>query len=225
MRRVDFFFDPISPYSWLAWTQFPGLKSRTGTSINFVPVLFAGLLNAHGQKGPAEIPSKRIYTFKDAMRWAVKYGKALEGPPAHPFNPLKSLRFSAALEDDHDREEFSGAVLDAAWGRGLDITKDVTLLDLARRCGLDGDHYLKLTAEEPIKERLKRNTAMAIERGVFGVPTFAAGSELFWGNDRLPLLEDHLTGKLELDPAKLEAMLGRPRAADRPSPPTQGTNA
>lgn len=215
MRHIDFYFDPISPYSWLAWTQLPELTERTGARVRFIPVLFAGLLNAHGTKGPAETPAKRAYTMKDAMRWAMKYGKPFEGPPAHPFNPLKALRMCVAIEDDHDRELFAGNVLDAVWARGLDVTKDSILGDLARRAGLDGERILARASTPEVKERLRRHTDEAIARGVFGVPTFIVDGELFWGNDRVPLVIDYLEGRLSLDRDKIARVLDRPRAADR----------
>jgi 2-hydroxychromene-2-carboxylate isomerase len=90
-----FYFDFISPYAFLAWTQLPALAKRCRTTLEPVPVLFAGLLDAHGQKGPAEIPAKRRYLFKDIARKARRLGfPSISAPPAHPFNPLLSLRIS-----------------------------------------------------------------------------------------------------------------------------------
>ena len=91
-KPVYFYFDPISPYAWLAWHRCQPLIGENRLIPR--PVLFAGLLGAHGTKGPAEIPAKRHYTFLDVQRWACVYGLTLRGPPAHPFNPLAPLRLS-----------------------------------------------------------------------------------------------------------------------------------
>ncbi|MEZ4750282.1 MAG: DsbA family protein [Bdellovibrionota bacterium] len=89
-KSVVFYFDPISPYSWLASNQIPEIEARLPIQFDYVPVLFAGLLNAHGQKGPAEIAAKRRYTMTDAMRWASKLGLSFEGPPAHQHQSAQS---------------------------------------------------------------------------------------------------------------------------------------
>ena len=104
-----FYFDFISPYAFLAWTQIRGIAARCEREVEPVPVLFAGLLNAHDQKGPAEIPAKRRYLFKDIARKAHRLGVAsVAPPPAHPFNPLLPLRI-ASLPRQHSRVHARGA--------------------------------------------------------------------------------------------------------------------
>ena len=127
---VAFYFDPISPYAWLAGLQV-GRLDEAGIALDFRPVLFAGLLAAHGTKGPAEIPAKRAYTFRDVMRQAQSLGAQAEGPPAHPFNPLRALRMCIALDDGPARRRFGLALMDAAWGRGLDLAAPEQLVRIA----------------------------------------------------------------------------------------------
>ncbi|MCB0405242.1 MAG: 2-hydroxychromene-2-carboxylate isomerase [Bdellovibrionales bacterium] len=215
-KAVVFYFDPISPYSWLAANQIPEIEAHLPIQFDFVPVLFAGLLNAHGQKGPAEIAAKRRYTITDAMRWAAKLGIRFEGPPAHPFNPLKALRLCTAVEATTARRRLAEEILNACWRDGLDITDEDVLIGLASKVELAGQTLLNESNSEPIKKALRDRTDLAIEQGVFGVPTFWVDSQIFWGNDRLPFLIEHLQGRLRVDHERLNSVLNRPRAADRP---------
>jgi len=116
---IQFYFDPISPYAWLASSQIARIESVTGQQVEFVPILFAGLLKAHGHKGPAEIPAKRDYTFKDVLRRASAYGLTVEGPPSHPFNPLLALRACVAVDDLEMRKRFAIELMRLGYYRSL----------------------------------------------------------------------------------------------------------
>src|SRR5687768_100271 len=117
---ITFYFDFISPYAFIAWKALPAIAARHGRSIVPVPILFAALLNTHGQKGPAEIPAKRAYTFKDAYRKAARAGlTGVVPPPAHPFNPLLALRAASLPMADDARARLVDALYDAVWaGKG-----------------------------------------------------------------------------------------------------------
>jgi 2-hydroxychromene-2-carboxylate isomerase len=215
MRQVDFYFDFVSPYAWLAAHQIGEVRDCTAATFRFVPVLFAGLLNHHSNLGPAEIPAKRRYVFQDAQRWAVCLGLEFKAPPAHPFNPLKPLRVTTAVDNDALREALAVKLLDAAWSEGKDITLDAVAHDAANGVGLDGKALLQKAQSEDVKQKLRLQTERAIGAGVFGVPSFVVDGEIFWGTDRLHFLKAYLQGKLATDKAALEAILARPRAADR----------
>ncbi|MRG97142.1 2-hydroxychromene-2-carboxylate isomerase [Polyangium spumosum] len=215
MRVVRFYFDVISPYVWLAWTQVPAIEARTGARFELEPVLFAGLLGAHGNKGPAEIAPKRVHMLHDVARWAMTLKRPYAGPPAHPFNPLKAQRMCAALEDAGERRRLAGALIVGTWEKGLDLMDDAVLRAIADDAGLDGAALLAATTEPAVKERLRANTERALAEGVFGVPSFLVDAELFWGSDRLVFVEAYLEGRLPVDKAEIEARLARPRAADR----------
>jgi 2-hydroxychromene-2-carboxylate isomerase len=215
MKVVEFYFDFVSPYAWLAAHQLGAVRDSTGVKFRFVPVLFAGLLDHHANIGPAEIPAKRRYTFVDAQRWAAHLGLEFKSPPAHPFNPLKPLRVTSAIDDDAKRELLSRRLLDAAWSDGQDITADAVIEQIADHMRLDGKTLLASAQTERIKQRLRQQTDAAVAAGAFGVPTFVVDGEVFWGNDRLPFLQAYLQGKLTTDKTKMEEILSRPRAADR----------
>jgi len=110
--------------------------------VSFVPVLFAALLDHHSNMGPAEIPAKRRYTILDTQRWAIHLGLTFKSPPAHPFNPLKALRVTSALDNDGLRESLAVRLLDAAWSDGRDITSDTVICEIADSIGLNGQELL-----------------------------------------------------------------------------------
>jgi 2-hydroxychromene-2-carboxylate isomerase len=215
MNYVDVYFDFVSPYPWLASHQLDELRECTAAKFCFVPVLFAALLDHHSNMGPAEIPAKRRYTIQDTQRWAVHLGLKFKSPPAHPFSPLKPLRVTLAIDNNDLREKLAVGLLDAAWSEGRDITSDSVIGEIADGIGLNGQELLAKAHTNEIKEKLRHQTERSIQVGVFGVPSFVVDGEIFWGNDRLPLLNAYLQGRLPADKAKVEEILSRPRASDR----------
>jgi len=177
---IRFYFDFISPYAYLAWTQCPTL----GVPIEPVPVLFAGLLDAHGTKGPAEVPARRANLIRDVARKAQRLGVPIEVPFAHPFNPLLALRVASL--PGIDQLQVVDTLYRAAWAERRDIT------DPAVVSALVGEALVARAAEA--KPLLRAQTDAAIARGVFGVPTLAIDDELFWGTDALPDLVRYLEG-------------------------------
>jgi 2-hydroxychromene-2-carboxylate isomerase len=220
---VTFYFDPVSPYVWLSAGEAVAQIEAAGAQVVMQPVLFAGLLNAHGQKGPAEIAAKRAYTFRDVMRQAARQGLRFAGPPGHPFNPLLALRMCVALTGEAERRRFALALLSACWERGEDISDATTLVRLARNCGLDGDALAAAARQPAIKQGLAAATDQAIQAGVFGVPTFRYGDELFWGGDRVDALLWRMQGH-GIDEQVLAQFLARAPLAQR-VPSSAGTQA
>jgi 2-hydroxychromene-2-carboxylate isomerase len=210
---VTYYFDPISPYVWLSAGSIARIEVA-GAQVMLQPVLFAGLLNAHGQKGPAEIPAKRAYTFRDVMRQAAQLGLPFAGPPGHPFNPLKALRMCVALDEQAPRRRFALALLAACWERGEDISDAATLVRIARECDLDGAALVEAAQQPAVKAQLALDTERAIADGVFGVPTFRLGDELFWGGDRVDALLWRMKGN-RIDEGLLAEFLGRAPLAQR----------
>ncbi|HEY1873815.1 MAG TPA: 2-hydroxychromene-2-carboxylate isomerase [Steroidobacteraceae bacterium] len=183
--RVAWVFDVISPFAYLA---FPRLEEfPDGVELEVLPVLLAALLDHFGQRGPAEIPSKRRFTYRFVLWRARRLGLPMRMPPAHPFNPLAALRLIIAAGSN---SRAAGAVLRAVFGEGRDVNDPAVIAELAAQLGVADPHAA--VTDPAVKQRLRDNTAWACSRGVFGVPTLVIGEELFWGHDAIDMALDYL---------------------------------
>lgn len=208
---IRFYFDYVSPNAYLAWTQLPGVADRHGFAIEPVPVLFAGLLEAYGQLGPAEVPAKLRWMFKNNLRKATLLGVAINPPAFHPFNPLLALRVSSLPLESPERWSLIGSLFRAVWVRGLHVSDAAVVAELADQIGLEGAALVSEAQHSTCKARLREQTDDAIARGVFGVPTMGVGNELFWGYDDFPHLELFLAGKDPLDATEWQKWSAIPR--------------
>ena len=213
MQTVRMYVDPISPFVWLATKQVPRIEAA-GVQVEMVPVLFAAMLNKHGLVGPAEVPAKRVLTFRDVMRQASAQGLDFVGPPGHPFNPLPMLRMATAIGGRAERISFVTAVMAATWELGHDAQDFGVLARVARGCGLDGEALIAAAGSPEVKAELARATEQAINDGIFGVPSFVYEGELFWGADRIDSLLRRIAGH-RIDEARLQEFLDRPPLASR----------
>jgi 2-hydroxychromene-2-carboxylate isomerase len=188
MKHITFYFDVISPYAYLAFESLPESLLGISYEVTYKPVLFAGLLKHHGQLGPAEIPSKREWTYRQVQWLARKLGIELQLPAAHPFNPLALMRLAVAtnysgLPNRYVVEKLFRHV----WLGGQDAAAEQRFEALKTE--------LKLVAEPnsaEVKSLLKTHTDSAIRKGVFGVPTLEVDGKLFFGLDALPMLAAYL---------------------------------
>jgi len=191
---VSWVFDIISPFAYLAFHDLARLPPQV--ELRFVPVLLAGMLSHFGQKGPAEIPSKRRFTYRFVLWRARQMGLPMRFPPAHPFNPLAALRLVVAAGSDR---RAAGLVLDAVFRDGRDVTDPLVIADLARQLGLADAG--RAVSDPRVKQQLRDNTDWAISLGVFGVPTLVIDDELFWGHDACGMALDYLAdGRAFRDP-------------------------
>lgn len=205
MKTLDFYFDVVSPYAYLAFHKLPGALQGLSHQVRYVPVLFAGLLKHHGQLGPAEVAPKRDWTYRQVAWLAHETGVALDMPAAHPFNPLPVLRLMlACAPDGRVNRLIAEQALTHVWQGGEDPNAPQRLAALQTRLAA---HLSQLggAPEAPdgdaVKTRLRTNTEAAIARGVFGVPTVAVDDKLFWGQDALPMLRAYLEGDRWFDVA------------------------
>jgi 2-hydroxychromene-2-carboxylate isomerase len=213
---VRFYFDYLSPYAYVAWARIHALTAPYGRAVEPVPVLLAAILDAHGTKGPAEVPAKRRYVFKDAYRKAHRAGlPPLVPPPTHPFNPLVALRVSSLPMDDDARRRLIGALYAATWAGGGGVESPESVARMANDVGLDGEALVRAASEPAAKMRLRQQTEQAVALGTFGVPTLIVDGQLFWGVDSLEDLELLLRGEDPV-PADLESRwAGLPASATR----------
>ena len=201
LHDIEFWFDPISPYAYLAFECLPQALMGLSVQLRYRPVLFAGLLKAHGQLGPAEIPGKRDWTYRQVLWLARHYGVALDLPASHPFNPLPLLRLGLATATPDAPGETSRYVTEQlfrhVWRGGLDAADPSRLGELQTRLQ---DHMAQRGLPWPdadgpaVKARLRANTDAALAAGLFGVPTLVSGGKAFWGLDALPMLRAWLDG-------------------------------
>lgn len=189
MRTVGWYFDFVSPYSYIAFRRLHELPRDV--SVELKPVLFAGLLNHFGQKGPAEIAAKRRWTYRWCTWWAKSLGIPFRFPASHPFNPLHHLRLAIAAGTT---PAAVGRIFDSVWTTGAEASDPAAFRALAQGLGVE---EARLASQE-VKDALKRNTDAAAARGVFGVPTYEVDGELFWGADAIGFVNAFLA-----DPAAL----------------------
>lgn len=193
MKHVTFYLDFISPYACLAFEQMPEALKGFSYTVEYRPVLFAGMLKHHGQLGPAEISPKRDWTYRQVLWLAHSKGIALQMPASHPFNPLALLRLAALCSTSAEVATPNRYVCETifrhVWQGGADAVDAQRLEALVLQ--LAPQHHLQ--ADEA-KALLKSNTDEAISAGVFGVPAFEVDGKIFWGLDALPMLRDYLAG-------------------------------
>ena len=212
MKTIEWYFDFVSPFSYFQLFRFDELPGDV--EIAFRPVLFAGLLGHWGHKGPAEIPSKRLFTMRHvawlARRGAIPYAL----PPAFPFNPIRALRLCLALGSPRHAVE---AIFRCIWRDGLLPDDDAgwraiaEAADATRAANAD-----TLVADAEVKAALIANGERAVARGIYGVPTFDAGGELFWGTDATDFLIDFLRHPALLEQAEFARVAATPSGVPLP---------
>jgi len=209
MNEIDWYFDFISPYAYLQYCQLERLTGKF--SVNYRPLLFAGLLDQWGHKGPAEIPGKRVYTFHQAQWLANKAGIPYRIPPNHPFNPLRALRLAIALGSEEDAV---GKIFRAIWSDGFLPDHPDGWRGICNAVGCeDADQLIK---DQKVKDVLRENGRLAIEAKVFGVPTAVLNGRLFWGQDSTDFLLDYAENPNLFDDADMKRVETIEPSAKRP---------
>jgi 2-hydroxychromene-2-carboxylate isomerase len=190
MKTIEFYLDFISPYAWLGFDALPQALQGISHRVVHKPVLFAAMLKHHGQLGPAEIPAKRDWTYRQVLWQAKQQGTPLQLPAMHPFNPLGLLRLATACDAGGEPNRWvCEKIFRHVWCAGGDAA--------------DGQRLQQLTSElapvrDPsspaVKQALQAHTHEALAQGVFGVPSFKVDDKVFWGQDALPMLRAYLQG-------------------------------
>ena len=190
MATLEFFYDFVSPYSYLASTRVEAVATRTGATIRWRPFVLGGVFKATSNHAPIEIPAKAKHMLLDLDRWSRRLGVPLQFPEAFPFNPILSLRTALAAEAVGKMAPATHAIYRARWADQRDIADPAVLAAVLTEAGLDG---AALVAAAPnYKEALLKQTQEAIDRGAFGAPLFFVGEQMFVGNDRLDFVEEAL---------------------------------
>ena len=196
-RTLEFFFDIGSPYSYLAAAQVGAVAERTRTTVSWRPFLLGGVFKASGNEMPARIAAKARWMLDDLRGWARLYGVPFQMASRFPLNTLRTQRAlcAAALLSGEDAvPAYALALFRAYWVDDRDISADPELAALANAAGLDGAAIVAAIDAQATKDMLRAHTEDAVARGAFGAPTFFYGDAMFWGHDRLPLIEAAIAG-------------------------------
>jgi 2-hydroxychromene-2-carboxylate isomerase len=188
MTNITLYLDFISPYAYLAFEELPKQLIGISHRVEYRPILFGAVLNHHGHRGPAEIPGKREWTYRQVLWQAKQMGIQLDMPLAHPFNPLSLLRLAIACSEEGAPNRYVCETIFRHVWQGGQAAEDANRFTKLSQ-SLDPKRDLQ---DANVKNQLKSNTEQAVAKGVFGVPTFAIDDKLFWGLDALPMVRQYL---------------------------------
>ena len=214
-KSIHFYFDYISPYAYFAWRRMPSLAKKYKRKIEAHPVVFGKLLDKWGQLGPAEIPPKKHWLNRYCLRYSAINGFEYNPPKKHPFNPLAALRMSLKEVSGINQFHVIDAIFEGGWSQGADLGDLPTLISLLEKQSIDGVNFSQQISKRYVKDSLINETKVAIDMGIFGVPSIIIDDNLFWGNDQMEHIELLLDGKDPLNREKLNLHESRPRGIDR----------
>jgi 2-hydroxychromene-2-carboxylate isomerase len=217
-RTAEWFFDFVSPFAYLQLEQFETLPASL--TVEPKPIVLGALLNHWGQKGPAEIAAKRVFTYRQALYRAQRLGIDYRMPPAHPFNPIKALRLAIAMGGSLD---VIRRIFRHIWRDGQDVASPEGFAALCEAMGFpDG---VQAVEAQSVKEALRRNTGRAISLDVFGVPTFALDGDLFWGEDATALFVECVESNAWLESPEARRVSQLPVGVQRGASPAAADSA
>ena len=195
MATIDFIFDFGSPNAYLAEQVLPAIARRTGATVNRIPCLLGGIFKATNNASPmvafGGVTGKLAYEGLETRRFVAKHGlTAFRSNPHFPVNTLLIMRGLVAARRAGVEDRYAQVVLAAMWEQGEKMDDPEVVLRVLNAAGLDGAGLIAATQDPEVKAELVANTETAVARGVFGIPTFFVGDEMFFGKDRLGQVED-----------------------------------
>jgi 2-hydroxychromene-2-carboxylate isomerase len=194
-KTIEFYFDFGSPTAYLAHTQMPGLAERTGARVVYRPLALGAVFKITGNNSPGAVPAKSAYLkTQDLPRFVRRYGIPFVFPPGFPINTKLLMRGAVAAAGDDDYETYVDTVFNALWVDGKNMTDAAEIDAVLTSASLDAAQFAARITDDAVKQALITATDEAIERGVFGAPTFFVGEEMFFGQDRLDFVEEAARG-------------------------------
>ncbi len=195
MPTLEFYFDFGSPNAHIAHHRLPEIIERTGATLVPKIMLLGGVFQTTGNVSPMNATFKVPYIRNDMARFIVKHKIPFRMNPNFPVNTIKMMRGAVVAEEEGFLPAYMDACFKAMWSDGKNMADDAVIAETFTAAGFDAALIAQRSGEDPVKDKLKRNTGAACERGVFGAPTFFVGDEMFFGQDRLDFVEDALAGR------------------------------
>ncbi|MEE4351052.1 MAG: 2-hydroxychromene-2-carboxylate isomerase [Pacificimonas sp.] len=197
LKTVEFIFDFVSPNGYLAWYPLKDIAARHGAEIVVTPALLGGIMKGANNQPPmvanADVKGKNDYFLKDMTRFQTRHGLTrFRMNPHFPFLTITPLRMLIAAQKDGRGHELIELLLPAAWEDGKNLSDKAVLAEILADSDFDGEALLAATQDPAVKQTLIDNTEAAVERGVFGIPSFFVGEEMYFGKDRLFEVEEAL---------------------------------
>ncbi|WP_180027765.1 2-hydroxychromene-2-carboxylate isomerase [Acinetobacter sp. YH16032] len=193
-QKVEFYFDLGSPFSYLAFYKLQEITKKYNAVIDYTPILLGGVFKSTGNKSPIEVPAKGIYSMQDLNRWSDYYQIPMQMNPYFPMNTLTLMRILTGVKIYHDEyfEVILTKLFDAMFRKPLSLADPEVLINLFQGDAIDGQQLLDLSQDQVVKQKLIDETNNAVQRGVFGAPTFFVRENMYWGQDRLHFVEREL---------------------------------
>ena len=194
-KTVEFFYDFGSPTVYLAATQLPDIAASVGATIDWRPMLLGGVFKSTGNQSPVVVPAKAAYMNNDLKRFAKRYGVPFRFNPHFPINTLALMRGAVAYQDDAvAASTYRDAIFTAIWVEARNLNEPDVIGQVLSDAGLDPAELMNRIGQQTVKDQLIANTEEAVNRGVFGAPTFFVGEQMFFGQDRLDFVTEALSG-------------------------------
>jgi 2-hydroxychromene-2-carboxylate isomerase len=194
-KTVEFFYDFGSPTVYLAATQLPAIAAAVGATIDWRPMLLGGVFKSTGNQSPVVVPAKAAYMNNDLERFAKRYGVPFSFNPHFPINTLALMRGAVAYQDDVVASStYRDAIFMAIWVEARNLNEPDVIGQVLSDAGLDPAELMNRIGQQTVKDQLIANTEEAVNRGVFGAPTFFVGEQMFFGQDRLDFVAEALSG-------------------------------
>mgnify|MGYP000143091187 FL=1 len=194
MKSVEFYFDLGSPYSYLAYYRLLQIAEQQEIQIVYKPILLGGVFKATGNRSPIEVPVKGVYSILDMQRWAEYYQIPMQMNPHFPMNTLTLMRILTGVQLLHLEkfEQVLKLLFDAMFGTPQNLNEPTVLAEVLKPSGFSVEDIMSMVQSDVVKQKLITETEQAIQRGIFGAPTFFVGDEMYWGQDRLHFVEQAL---------------------------------
>ena len=194
MKSVEFYFDLGSPYSYLAYYRLLQIAEQQEIQVVYKPILLGGVFKATGNRSPIEVPVKGVYSILDMQRWAEYYQIQMQMNPHFPMNTLTLMRILTGVQllSLEKFEQVLKLLFDAMFGTPQNLNEPTVLAEVLKPSGFSVEDIMSMVQSEVVKQKLITETEQAIQRGIFGAPTFFVGDEMYWGQDRLHFVEQAL---------------------------------